>query len=183
MSLLASQADQLQSMLAAALDHDTIALEDNAKGHISSRQTSRLLRRSLGYAVLALLIFTPNLVCALAIWSETFSALDPASLDWWGSLACGTLFAILAVVFTAWWTRESVYIFLDLREGRAAYVEGHLRRSVSQIRGSMNYFLEVQDHLFKVPKAVHDLLPDGGNLLVYFAPRSAVVLSIRPLDK
>lgn len=158
-------------MEALAFDEDDLAA--NQAGEFSGRQIARLNRdrRSLALGV-AIILLVGFFAMMLALGAVDFAFLTPAILVILVGMSA-TFIGLSAFI----WAR-SARTSADLRENRAAEVEGRVDLSVRAGQNAASYYLRVGDKRFTVKQKAFLAFKNGDPYRIYYAPRSKRILSV-----
>jgi hypothetical protein len=169
-------------------------LEHNRNGKISDAQWTPLLLRTLrpvrytGGALLGWLFFClviKTVVPGFVLW---IMAMKGFGVYFVGGItfACAGAF-LIAVLRSA---RTMALLIVDLRAGKAAYIEGRISPSredegglgLARLYGetNTNYWYVVKNEYFDVDQEAHDALPSGMQFRLYHTPKSKLLLSLEP---
>lgn len=171
-------------------------LEENRNGRISDTQWFRLLLRSLqpvrysGGALLGWLLccfVVKTLVPSVVLWIIAWLGVKGIGVLFGAvTLACAGAF-LISVLKSA---RLMALLILDLKEGKAACIEGRVSPSREDEKGlgmarlygenHSNYWYVAKNEYFEVDHEAHAALPFGMQFRLYHTPKSKLLLSIEP---
>ena len=168
----------------------------NRNGEISSAQWGRLVLQALQPIRYTGGALAGWLICCFVVSTLVPSiALMIAGL--FGLKSIGVLFgaitftcAIAFVVSIMKSGRSAALLIADLREGRAACIEGRVSPSREDEKGlgmarlygqkHTNTWYAIKDEYFAVDEDAHIAIREGGQFRLYHTPRSKLLLSIEP---
>ncbi len=156
------------------LDFDADDLKANRAGHLSERQRQRLGRLRRRAALLSGgIIFAIVLLASAVIF---FGQREDSAIAVLIGIGLTAVNAVLMARAVQSWLRLDE----DLRRGEIETLSGTIERTVRVVGRALIYLIKIDGRELNVPKAVFNVLPDGGRWHIYRARRSASLLAAEP---